>query len=160
MSRLRDKRRPTAYYDLQVDDPSGAMERLQSARKEAERAERVHGGDSEQCRSARAAAEEADEALRGCYERVWFRALPPARFERLLAEHPPTEEQRKEERLWNRDTLALPLILACVERGDLSEQEWTELLTEQCSQGERDHMFAVALVVNTRAPDVSLVPKG
>lgn len=91
---------------------------------------------------------------------IRLRCLPPAEWEQLVADCPPTAEQRKDGWQWDVEDFR-PLVLArCVIAPD-GEQAPTELDWRQVAArgrlavGELDLLFVTAVQLNTRAPQVA-----
>lgn len=111
--------------------------------------------------------ERARTALAPFYERLVVRALPPDEMDALIAEHPPTDEQKAKakerggEASWNPDTFAVALLSACVSTEDdpdkpvMSEQEWVEV-KPSVSSGEFRYLINTAYDINDRSPDPDL----
>jgi len=108
-----------------------------------------------------AAVDEAQAALAAqpTFE-VELKCLPPTVWDELVEEHPPTDEQRRQGWQWNVPTFRPALLAACVvvaegERG-MSEAEWAALADAgRATYGELDLLFATAVNVNARQPQVS-----
>lgn len=153
--RLKGRTRPSDKYYLLVEDDTDARAAVETA-QEALGVARMRLDDraGEAANEALAALEEARQRLADCYEPVLIRALEPRRFEELVAEHPARKDH--DER-WNKDTFPRELFLASVV-GDMSREEWEQLLDEQCSEGEQNGLFLTAQLVNARMPD-GTIPK-
>ena len=97
----------------------------------------------------------------GCYEQIVLRAMPPADYERLIAAHPPTDEQRGKGEIWDPDSFRPALLAACAD-GDMTEQDWVAFLAEHVSAAERQGLYVAALAVNEqeRVAESVSVPKG
>lgn len=153
--RLLGRTRPTVTHNLRVDDDTDARALVEAAREALSLALMRIDDRAEQ---AQAEAEErlgkARDVLAACYEPVVIRAMEPKRFEALVAEHPARKDH--DER-WNEETFGRALFLASVV-GELSREEWEQVLDEQCSEGEQNGLFLDAKLVNARMPDGS-VPK-
>ena len=181
--RLLGRPRPSLAYRLLVDGDG-----LEQARKEHERVRvrtrqtllRADPGSPEY-RKAQRDLDKAQAAVDVCYETIVLRALPTdgeVTSEKLMAAHPPTDEQVarvKAERdkahqqgrdlapwpEWNDDTFPAALLAACAE-SDMSEQDWREFLAGHVSDGEKRGLWLAALAVNERerVADPLVLPKG
>lgn len=160
--RLAGRQRPTLVYPLLVDGDRHVE--AVAALDEAVRAWRqVALRDVED--AERAAAQSTVDAARaevdGCFEQIVLRAMPPADYERLIAAHPPTDEQRGKGEIWDPGSFRPALLAACA-AGDMTEQDWAEFLAERCSAAERQGLYVAALAVNEqeRVAESVSVPKG
>ena len=157
--RLMSRTRPSDTYHLPVGDEAemrdatAAVETAQEALSVARM--RFDDRAAVAVEEAQAALAQAGKALAALYEPVVIRAMKPAAFEQLVAEHPAREG--KEER-WNADTFPRALFLESVV-GELTREEWESLLDEGCSEGEKTGMLLTAQLVNARTPD-GTIPKG
>lgn len=139
--RLSARRRPTATYQLRIDDDTTARAELAAARA---------AGDE-----ARIVA--AQEAVEACYEQVTLTALPPADMEALLAEHPAPETLQGKS-IFNPATFIPALLAACVD-SDVTEADWAEYITTGAMTfGETTDLFNAVWELNYRAPDPA-IPK-
>lgn len=153
--RLLGRTRPTVTHHLRVDDDTAARAAVEAAQEALGVAQmRMDDGAAEAVSAAEKALQAARDDLAGCYEPVVLRAMEPKKFELLVAEHP--GRNGKDER-WNVDTFPRALFLASVV-GELSREEWEQLLDEQCSEGEQNGLFLDAQIVNARMPD-GTIPK-
>lgn len=136
-----------------VADVKAARERLDEAIRLRDKALGIDERLEQEVRDARA-------ALDALYEDVVVRALPPAQFEALVAEHPPTDEQADEGLTWDPATFVPALLAACVDL-PWSAEEWAELCTAgPLALGEITALFETAVQINGRAPDLRLLGKG
>lgn len=104
------------------------------------------------------AAEEGGEP-----EEIRLRALPPVRWDELVAAHPPTAEQEARGDMWNAVTFRPALLAASVltppeEKDDaLTEADWAEAADQGWMNiGELVLLFDTALELNDRSPLVSV----
>lgn len=161
-ARLAGRQRPTLVYPLLVD--ADAHVEAVTALDEAVRAWRQvalrDDNDSERL-AAQSTVDAARAAVDACFEQIRLQAMPPAEYERLIAAHPPTDEQRGKGEIWNPDSFRAALLAACT-AGDMTEQDWAEFLAERCSTAERQGLFVAALAVNEqeRVAESLTVPKG
>lgn len=91
-------------------------------------------------------------------EELELRALPADEFEALLAEHPPTEQQRAAGHAWN-DASFRPALLSRSEvaldgEEPLGWEDWAQLLGV-LPFGEVRDLVDTALALNDRAPAAS-----
>jgi hypothetical protein len=109
----------------------------------------------------------AEDAVAACYHVLTVRALPPAEYEALVAEHAPGDDADGKRRMaFNQATLMPALLAVCVFDGPdeaepaLSEGEWREQIAKGSgSAGETGALFATVWAINDRSPDVN-IPKG
>lgn len=135
--RLASRPPVTAPYQLRVADDRAARAELATARAE---------GDETRIAAALAAVE-------ACYEEVTITALAPEVMEALQGQHPPTEEQRDRNALYNSVTFPPALIAACVDTDD-TEQEWDEYTKKgPLTLGEALDLFYACWDINHRTPD-------
>lgn len=177
--RLLARKLPSVPYGILVDaeGAQAARERVEQA-QQALRQARLADRDVE---AAEREFAEAQAALDGCYEQIVLRALPldgPVTVEKLIAEHPPTEQQlakakaeRDEARrrgdpppdwpAWN-DATFRPALLAATAEGDMTAEDWAQVLSTRMSTGEVRSLWAACLAINTmgRAADPVVLPKG
>lgn len=158
MAKLRAKKPIEHPFSIVVDD-NVQVELLDATTALREARWRLDAGGestSEQIAALRADVDgcearvaQCEQALEDATVRLTFRALPRPGYERLLAEHPPTDEERSEGRGYYVETFAPALISACSVDG-MSVEEATELL-ETWNQAEAAGLFQAALVVNQAA---------
>lgn len=73
------------------------------------------------------------------FHRIWFRGLQLDEFDALVALHPPTAEQAKDDWAWNPDTFNYALLEEAVVDGDLTAAEWeAELSSEKWTRADRN----------------------
>ncbi|MGV9272338.1 hypothetical protein [Streptomyces griseosporeus] len=131
MERLRRRARP--QNRLRICDDSELRQRYDDAEQAARRARFVaeaNPGDElaeRQAAEADTAREEALAALDAASEFLTFRALPRPVLEKLISEHPPTEQQAEEGAIFNADTFPATLVAAASVDG-MSREEAEELL--------------------------------
>lgn len=88
------------------------------------------------------------------------RCLPANEWEMLVAEHPPTAEQRSQGWQWDVETFRPALLAATVStaegENDLDVLDWQQLARDgNIAIGELDLLFVAAVQLNTRQPQVS-----
>lgn len=170
LDRLKSRQRPWVDFRLLVVDGeqlAAAQQKVTEAQGRKRQADlRLDKAKPERVKEAAAAKRaltRAEKALTECWETIRLTALPPADYEQLKAAHPPTAEQLQADPdvEWNRETLRPALLAACAE-GGLSESEWSALLGEKFSEGERQEIFTTALAVNqgARVVESVVLPKG
>ena len=141
--RLANRKRPTATFALRIEDDTAARVALVAAQDSK---------DPEAITAAQAAVD-------ACYEVLHLTALSPADWEELVAQHPPTEQQKKADKWCNMDTFVPALLAACV-AGEESEDEWADYLTKgSLTFGEAAALTTAVFQLNQRIPD-SWYPKG
>lgn len=150
--RLLARKLPTATVTIRVDftpEADAADTELADATRALRLAEyRDPGADHT---GLRARVDAAQAAVDSHCETIRLHALPPAEFEALIAAHPPPDGSRDG---WDETTLRAPLVAACAE-GDMTEDDWAELLTKgPVTTGEARALFAAALGVNDRTADL------
>lgn len=156
---------PQATYPLRAvssQELDDAEQRLSAARAALAQAE----AERKVSTALRQAVDDAIGTVRGCYQHLTVRALPPAEMEAVVGEHPPTDEQREHGDPFNRLTLVPVLLGRCVfdtpdaTEPALSEDEWAQQVAKgSTSLGEVAGLFNAVWQINDRTPDVS-VPKG
>lgn len=150
---LSRKRRRTATFTVDVDDPTACAAVLRSATSRHRSITELYGADSEQAQETQAALDEAQAALDACQYRVQLQALSVSQFRALLKEHPPTDEQKAARADWSPDTFQPALIAASAIEPELTAEQWAEQLDEGLwSQGEWNALFNTALELNIGAP--------
>lgn len=111
-------------------------------------------GDGARVESARAALDALPVLAFECA------TLPPADWENLIDQHPPTDEQAARGWAWDPKALRLPALAAAVTlkgHGQQSAERWGELYDAgSLSAGELDELFGTVVALNSRAQRVSL----
>jgi hypothetical protein len=166
--RLLGRPRPSLPYPILVADMDGPRQELDKVLRTARQAMiRADEGTPEHA-AAVASIEAAQAAVDACYETVTLRALPPAGYEQLKADHPPTAGQVAEaEKLGipppdaNVDTLVPEALAAGCDNG-MTVEDWATFLAEHCGHGERQELRTVVLGLNeaTRFAESTVLPKG
>lgn len=152
---LQDRQLPTVQVAI-PRDPAGhaaAQQRVESATRALQVA---HERGAPDLGSFTAAVEAAAADLDGQPVIVFTaRCVPPDDWERLVARHPPTEEQRKQGWPWNVSTFRAALLEVALEP-TLSEHQWHAVAeTGKVGVGELDLLFATVVNLNSRQPQVS-----
>jgi predicted lipid-binding transport protein (Tim44 family) len=145
LERLRSRTRPTAHVTI-CDDPTVKQE-LAQARQALTRAQAIAEADTKDkgAQAALSAAQERLEAAQAAYDAeaitLTFQALDKDALQKLLAEHPPTEEQAEEGYDYNSETLN-PVLIAASSVEGISVED-AELFLSTWSKGEADTLTAV-----------------
>jgi len=157
--RLLRRQLPELVYNLRAAEPgeeAAARQAVADARERLETASfRVDDGADAARTVAQAELDRANAALAACYEPVVVRALPPAEFEALVAQHPPRDGKDEP---YNPETFNPELFLACVQ-GDYTREEWETEIIPQLSKGEQLGLITAAVGLNGRMTD-GVIPKG
>lgn len=102
--------------------------------------------------------DDAQEATAGFVETLQAHPIPPHEYEELIAEHPPSEKDRKDGAQWDYATFAPALLAACMDRGtddQMSAEDWAaDIKAGVYAAGEVATLFRACLTVNDRSPDV------
>jgi hypothetical protein len=114
--------------------------------------------DPERLSTAAAALEAATTALQEASVEVVFRSVGRPRFEALKRQHPPTEQQKAEFKAeygvdaeYNTDTFPAALIAASCIQPEMTSEQVESLVEEHgWNAGEFQHLFTLALQVNTQ----------
>lgn len=162
--RLRARQLPTETVRLPLDPAAYARaeRELDAATWALEEARARASVDVAELRARVASAREVFDACE--VETVTVRALPPAEWEALLDEHPPTDEQRAAGAQWNLHSFRPALLAASVVPADGDEpsglDEWEQFAKDgTLAAGELNALFNTAVSLNLRAPS-SAVGKG
>jgi hypothetical protein len=151
---LSRKRRRTATYVVELEDPSEARAALSTIASRLQLLAALHGEDSEQAAALHPELEQAQAALDACSHTITLRALGAQHFPDLVKAHPPTKEQQAERGDWNPDTFHAALIAACAADEGLTERQWADALdSDAWATGERNALFNLALQLNVSAPN-------
>jgi len=110
---------------------------------------------------ARARLAESSAALAEFQEVLVVSPIPPADYEALIGEHPPTEQQQALNYRWDPDGFIPALLAACIGQelppeDRMSEKDWLDWTTTAAvgAAGEVMALFAACLRVNDRSLDV------
>lgn len=171
------KRRPATFDHLKAkkpvedlveilldDEPTKAVTDAREALLEAEGNLHDKAGDSKLKKARDEAKKVLDAAMAdqdGEIVTIKFRSCGRKRYEQILDENPPTdEEQRKAkeqggEAAWNNETFPVALIAASAIEPELSVEQVSELFDEW-NNAEAQMLFLAAFRVNTsrRLPDL------
>lgn len=161
--RLRGRRRPTEPYEMRTADSHvarAADEELARAQRRVSLLEAQAEPDKAKLAKARKDLKTAEQRRAECYVPVLLTAMRPEDFEALQDEYPEAESDDRTEKRAADSEFSWRLFLACAP-GEMSEDEWRDVLYENSSQGERLDAFQACFDLNLRArrPSTS-VPKG
>lgn len=157
--RLRERQPPRATVALRIDGSAEAEEnerRLVRLRDMLEAAQ--ERGDTHTVAALSAELTERVAKAEAAYEFVTVKAITPVEMEELLAEHPPTDEQRTADPHvgFDKTTFYPALLAACCET-DETEEDWADIISSgDMVLGEITTLVNVALDLNDRSPSVSL----
>jgi hypothetical protein len=177
--RLLGRPRPSLPYRILVDPDGAERARAQLATVQVETRPvllKAKEGTSAY-RAAKKRRADAEAAVDDCYETIVLRALRPARFAEMEAEHPPTVEQmdqvkaEREQARQRGEELPgwpnyaepfWPALLAESVHGDMTADDWATFLANHVSGGEVAGLRTALLNVNhmERAADPLVLPKG
>lgn len=159
--RLRSRQLPRTVVHLQVefsDEMDAAQAELAEATRDLHRFR--DRGDPFLAEQAQARVDAAQARLDEGFAEIPLRALPPAEFEELLLAHPPTEaqKQRNKDVQFDPDALIPALLAACAEVDGMTADDWAQLVGKggTVTAGEKNALFAAAMQVNDRSPEVRL----
>ena len=156
--RLKERQLPQATIGIRIDWSQNSFDlhrRLEVA--EAMLAEATVAG-AESIADLTGQVEGLREQVEACYEHLTVKALPAHELEELLGEHPPTEDQAREEPdlTFNRDTFFPALLAACVVDSEDAEG-WRELMDSgDLAVAEINSLIGTAMRLNDRSPSVVL----
>jgi hypothetical protein len=162
-ARLLGRSLPSVPYPILVDDPTDAQRELERVHARTRQLMLRHDPGSAEYRAAEVELSRAQAAVDACYETVHIRALAPARYEALKAQHPPTTDQLAEQPPPDVDVnLFVPAVLAEAVEGDMTADDWADLLDHRMSDGERQEIRVIVLGINERArfAEPVVLPKG
>ena len=156
---LAQKKSRLEWYDLPLEDSTVVAEKAGRVRLLSNMAEslRIQGDDASAERADRELAD-AKAELAKCFQRLYFRGLPEERYDELLNEHPPTDEQVAEAKKddegipqFNPHTFFPTLLEECYVGNDgLTAAEWAEELKEW-ARAEKHDITQTVIRANTRA---------
>lgn len=163
MDRLRSSKKPTIERVPILLDPDLA-ERFSNAKSEYELARirlEAAPGNAERADEFDAAKVAYDEALAAAEDELAefvFRSVGRARWDELVTEHRPTEEQQKKHRRanpkanpleWNPDTFPIAAVAASLQSPELTEADVKELWDDaDWNDAELASLFFAAVKVN------------
>lgn len=130
LDHLRSRKKPI-YFDFAVPEDASYKDKVTELAQKlamAQLRERRRVGPTDRLSAEQIELEELKEELEAAQaelepHQIWFRArsLPPKEFDKLVTEHPPTEEQRKDAKkqgvlslLYNYETFLPVLATKCV----------------------------------------------
>lgn len=86
---------------------------------------------------------------------IVLRAIGSKAYDDLVAAHPPTREQKKEQSAWNPDTFPAALLTACSLEPKIDEESAKQIFqSEHWSRGEKMGLFYALVTLNTEGLDV------
>ncbi|CAB4194548.1 hypothetical protein UFOVP1264_3 [uncultured Caudovirales phage] len=86
---------------------------------------------------------------------VTLKAIGSKAYDDLLANHPPTSDQKKEGSSYNVDTFAPALIASCSVTPELSPEQAVQIWeSNEWSRGELTELFLGCIEVNSKGLDV------
>jgi hypothetical protein len=158
--RLLGRRIPPVPVTIRVDfspESDAAYAEHQEALRERELAESRNASLG----SAEARVAETKAALAPFQEVLVVAPIPPAEYEALIGEHPPTEAQQALNYQWNPEGFIPALLAACIGQDlpveeRMSEKDWIDWITTAAvgAAGEVTTLFATCLRVNDRGLDL------
>lgn len=163
LDRLRARELPTATLTI-CDDPD-ARQALASARAAHQSAKAArdtladhHDADAQALAAARLVRAETDlaaaqEAFDTAAIRLRFQALPRKALEKLIADHPPTEEEEKDGSEWHAETFNPALIAATSVEG-ITEEDARYFLDAWSLEDSRALVSAALNVQQTSRTDL------
>lgn len=158
-TRLLRRKLPEVTYHLRAvepDEEAAARKAVADARERLETATfRIDDAAESAVTAAQADLDQAQATLAACYEAVVIRALPPAEFEALAADHPARPDK---DEAYNLETLCPALFYAGVQ-GELTAEQWETEVVPQLGRGEWWGLQAAAMNINGRSAD-GAIPKG
>lgn len=154
--RLKGRQLPSATVAIRLDWSEESYALLRQLEDAEQRLALAKAGDGNVDESG-TLANELRARTDAFYEFLTLRALPAAEMERLVADHPPTEEQIKAGAVnFNRETFFPALLAACVEGSETAE-DWAQMLESgELVMGEVTALISTAMQLNDRSPSVSL----
>ena len=162
--RLLGRRLPPERVTIRVDfspEADAAYVAYESALRDLEIAESRSADPDSDLVAARALVDETLTALAPFQEVLVVSPVPPAEYEALIGEHPPTESQQALNYRWNPDSFIPALLAVCIGQDlppedRMSEKDWLDWTTTAAAgaAGEVMTLFATCLRVNDRSLDV------
>jgi hypothetical protein len=146
---LSGKIRPRRVYRIQIAEPTPEQERAVNEARHQHRMALLMNDTQ----AADTAADEVQAAVAAvdaaCWREIVLYSIRPARLTDLLAEHPPTDEQKAEGASVNDDTFAPALIAECAEDLGMTGEQWqAEFDSDRWSTEEQQELYALALELN------------
>ena len=91
---------------------------------------------------------------------VLFQAISSKAYDDLIAKHPPTAKQKRDNAAWNPDTFAPALIAACSKEPEIPEDTATGIWTSDAwSRGELMDLFMAVVELNSEGLNVPFTAK-
>lgn len=160
MPARKSKRTPRAvrtdYWRRQVADPTEAVAKLNEAKGRLTLAGIGGNVHTEIIDRFQAEVDTAQAEVDKCFEKIRLHALPGAKFEELVGEHPPVDGVDDEDASYHEETF-LPALLAASADNGWAEDDWVEEIAE-LSVGEYAELHRIVTHVNTRSWS-SQIPK-
>jgi hypothetical protein len=89
---------------------------------------------------------------------VTLKAIGSKAYDDLIANHPPTNEQKREGQTYNAESFAPALIAACSVTPELTEDQANQIWTSnEWSRGELTQLFLGCVEVNSKGLDVPFI---
>lgn len=86
---------------------------------------------------------------------VLFQAISSKDYDDLIAKHPPSAKQKKDEAVWNPDTFAPALIAACSKEPEITNDTALEIWqSDSWSRGELMDIFMAVVTLNSEGLNV------
>lgn len=140
-NRLASAKPRTATHRLRIEDDATPRGDLAAARA---------SGDQDRIGAAHA-------VLDACYETIELVAIPPADWEALVGEHPPTEERRKQGAWCDPATFLPAALAACVKDDELTEEDWVDYTRRgSMTPGEVIDLYDDVVALHDRSPQLIL----
>ncbi len=152
---------PTEQVPLPASPSAWAIiEKAIALHEDRLRAAADHGPSEVAAAQARLAQARADLAAQPV-KTFTVRCVPPAQWDALIDQHPPSEEQRAQGWQWHVATFRPAVLDACVvpDEGEdpIGVRGWVEVAEEgEMTPGELELLFATAVQLNARQPRVSV----
>jgi hypothetical protein len=143
----------TATHDLPMG-PRYAETKARFRQADQYSAVALMGADENLKKSAQKARDNAKAEYESQVYRVELESLPPTEYAALRTEFPLSDDRQ----LWQ-EPLSHHLLAKCVVNGDLSAEEWAEMLgSKRFSAGDADDLCVAVANLNAR-PSSADVPK-
>lgn len=150
---LKKKKARIWHYDVATED-SEVVDKLKAAVNKAEqRVGYAFLADDDARRLAEEDLASAKDALAQCFIRLSFKGLSEPAFDKLVAEYPPTEEQRKDGHLWDPEVFPYALLVACNTdpKANMTVDDWVEMLnSDDWPRPDKDGVLNTVLMANQR----------
>lgn len=96
---------------------------------------------------------QAQAAVDACYEEITFRALPTARHDELISEHPPPEDKR-DTHAFDPDTFVPAVVGESCTDDELDEKFWAEFFATAATAQEKQTVYLAVEALHRRSLDV------